>query len=68
MLLAELGVLSLGAIAVPIFPDYGGRTLVHCLRDSGARVVVCGTRRSSSGSRRSPASTAWWCSTGGPSR
>jgi long-subunit acyl-CoA synthetase (AMP-forming) len=43
MLLAELGVLSLGAIAVPIFPDYGGRTLVHCLRDSGARVVVCGT-------------------------
>src|SRR3954468_16466438 len=43
MLLAELGVLSLGAIAAPIFPDYGGRTLVHCLRDSGARVVVCGT-------------------------
>ena len=43
MLLVELGVLSLGAIAVPIFPDYGGRTLAHCLRDSGARVVVCGT-------------------------
>src|SRR5437868_3488259 len=42
MLLVELGVLSLGAIAVPIFPDYGGRTLAHCLRDSGARVVVCG--------------------------
>jgi len=43
MLLVELGVLSLGATAVPIFPDYGERTLAHCLRDSGARVVVCGT-------------------------
>jgi long-subunit acyl-CoA synthetase (AMP-forming) len=43
MLLVELAVLSLGAVAVPIFPDYGGRTLAHCLRDSGARVVVCGT-------------------------
>src|SRR3954467_1966842 len=43
MLLVELGVLSLGAVAVPIFPDYGERTLAHCLRDSGAGVVVCGT-------------------------
>src|SRR4051812_44397444 len=43
MLLVELGVLTLGAIAVPIFPDYGGSTLKHCLRDSGARVAVCGT-------------------------
>src|SRR5207248_2134046 len=43
MLLVELGVLSLGATAVPIFPDYGERTLAHCLRDSGARLVVCGT-------------------------
>src|SRR3954471_16998111 len=43
MLLVELGVLSLGAVAVPIFPDYGEKTLAHCLRDSGASVVVCGT-------------------------
>src|SRR4051812_44106657 len=43
MLLAELGVVTLGAIAVPIFPDYGGQTLAHCLRDSSARVVFCGT-------------------------
>src|SRR5256885_9627301 len=43
MLLVELGVLTVGAIAVPIFPDYGGSTLAHCLRDSGARVAICGT-------------------------
>src|SRR5437762_3519998 len=43
MLLVELGVLSLGATAVPIFPDDGQRTLAHGLRDSGARLVVCGT-------------------------
>src|SRR4051812_44934274 len=38
MLLVELGVLSLGAIAVPVFPEYGDQTLSQCLRDSGARV------------------------------
>src|SRR5256885_14093163 len=43
MLLVELGVLTLGAIAVPIFPDYGGSTLAPCLRDSGAPVAICGT-------------------------
>jgi len=43
MLLVELGAHTLGAIAVPIFPDYGGRTIAHCLRDSGAKVAVCGT-------------------------
>src|SRR5947209_15344682 len=42
MLLAELGALTISAIAVPIFPDYGGQTLAHCLRDSSARVVFCG--------------------------
>src|SRR3954471_2409981 len=43
MLVAELGVVTLGAIAVPVFPEYGGQTLSHCLRDSGARVAFCGT-------------------------
>jgi long-subunit acyl-CoA synthetase (AMP-forming) len=63
MLLVELGVLTLGAIAVPIYPDYGGQTLAHCLRDSGARIVVCG----SSASRPSRGSSASSYSTGGPS-
>src|SRR4051812_10352787 len=43
MLVAELGVVTLGAIAVPVFPEYGGQTLSHFLRDNGARAGVFGT-------------------------
>src|SRR5256885_15313034 len=43
MLLAELAVLSLGAVAVPIFPDYAGPTPSPSLRANGARVLLCGT-------------------------
>src|SRR3954466_13478286 len=43
MLVAELGVVTVEAIAVPVFPDYGGQNLSHCLRDSGARVAFCDT-------------------------
>ena len=43
MLVAELAVLSLGAVSVPIFPEYGPEILQHCLSDCGARVVLCGS-------------------------
>src|SRR5437870_3745843 len=33
MLLAELGILSLGAASVPVFPDYAEGILLHCLVD-----------------------------------
>ena len=43
MFLAELAVLSLGAVSTPIFPDYPPELLLHCLRDCGAKVAICGT-------------------------
>ena len=43
MLLVELGLLSLGAISAPIYSDYPPELVLHCLRDSGARVAVCGS-------------------------
>ncbi len=43
MLLCELALLSLGAVSAPICPDYGAEILQHCLSDSGAQVVLCGS-------------------------
>ena len=43
MFLAELAIVSLGAVSTPVFPDYSQELLLHCLRDSGARVALCGT-------------------------
>ena len=42
MVVAEAAVLSLGAVAAPIFPDYTADVLLHCLADSGARVCFAG--------------------------
>ncbi len=43
MLLAELAIISLGAVSVPIFPEYGSDLLQHCLVDSGARIAFAGS-------------------------
>ena len=43
MLLAELAIVSLGAVSVPIFPDYSTDLLHHCLTDSGARLAFAGS-------------------------
>jgi long-subunit acyl-CoA synthetase (AMP-forming) len=43
MLLVELALLSLGAVSTPIYSDYPPDLLLHCLRDSGARVAICGS-------------------------
>ena len=43
MLTAELAILSVGAISVPIFPDYAPEILQHCLADSGARIALVGS-------------------------
>ena len=43
MFLAELAVVSLGAVSAPVFPDYAPELLLHCLRDSGARIALCGS-------------------------
>jgi long-subunit acyl-CoA synthetase (AMP-forming) len=43
MLLVELGLVSLGAVSTPIYSDYPPDLVLHCLRDSGARVAVCGS-------------------------
>jgi long-subunit acyl-CoA synthetase (AMP-forming) len=43
MLLAELAIVTLGAVSVPIFPEYAIEILQHCLLDSGARIAFAGT-------------------------
>lgn len=43
MLVAELGVLALGAASAPIFPDSPRDQLEHWLSDCGASVVFAGT-------------------------
>ncbi len=43
MLLAELAIVTLGAVSVPIFPEYATDLLQHCLLDSGARVAFAGS-------------------------
>src|SRR5205807_7554577 len=42
MLIAELAVISLGAVSAPIFPEYTADVLLYCLADSGARVCFAG--------------------------
>jgi long-subunit acyl-CoA synthetase (AMP-forming) len=42
MLIAEAAVLSLGAVAAPIFPEYTADVLLHCLADCGARICFAG--------------------------
>ena len=42
MLLAELAIVTLGAVSVPIFPEYSMEILQHCLLDSGARIAFAG--------------------------
>ena len=43
VLVAELALLSLGAVSAPVYPDFSPETLAHCVRDSGARIALCGT-------------------------
>ena len=43
MLIAELAIVSLGAVSVPVFPDYAPEILQHCIADSGARVAFAGS-------------------------
>jgi long-subunit acyl-CoA synthetase (AMP-forming) len=43
MLIAELAVVSLGAVSSPIFPEYTADVLLYCLADSGARVCFVGS-------------------------
>ena len=40
---AELALLTLGAVSVPVFADYAPELLAHCIRDSGASIALCGT-------------------------
>ena len=42
MLIAELAIVSLGAVSVPLFPEYATDILHHCLADSGARIAFAG--------------------------
>jgi long-subunit acyl-CoA synthetase (AMP-forming) len=43
VLVAELALLSLGAVSAPVYPDFSPELLAHCARDSGARIALCGT-------------------------
>jgi long-subunit acyl-CoA synthetase (AMP-forming) len=43
MLVAELAILSLGAVSAPLFPEYTADVLLHCLADSGARICFAGS-------------------------
>jgi len=43
VLVAELALLSLGAVSAPVYADYSPELLAHCARDSGAEVALCGT-------------------------
>src|SRR5438067_11647414 len=42
VLVAELSLLSLGAVSTPVYSDFSPELLAHCVRDSGARIVLCG--------------------------
>jgi len=43
VLVAELALLSLGAVSAPVYSDFSPELLAHCVRDSGARIALCGT-------------------------
>jgi len=43
VLVAELALLSLGAVSAPVYSDYSPELLAHCARDCGAKVALCGT-------------------------
>src|SRR5256714_13455589 len=43
LLVAELALLSLGAVSAPVYADYSAELIAHCARDSGAKVALCGT-------------------------
>src|SRR6266478_10047095 len=43
LLVAELALLSLGAVSAPVYSAYSPELLAHCARDSAARVALCGT-------------------------
>jgi long-subunit acyl-CoA synthetase (AMP-forming) len=43
VLVAELAVLSIGAVSAPVYPEFSTEMLAHCVRDSGARIALCGT-------------------------
>lgn len=43
MLIAELALLSAGAVSVPVFPDYSKELVGYCARHSGARMALCGS-------------------------
>ncbi|HUJ27947.1 MAG TPA: AMP-binding protein [Myxococcales bacterium] len=43
MLVAEMAILTAGAVSAPVFPDYNQDLLLHCLNDSGARVAFAGS-------------------------
>jgi long-subunit acyl-CoA synthetase (AMP-forming) len=43
VLVAELAVLSIGAVSAPVYPEFSPEMLAHCVRDSGARIALCGT-------------------------
>jgi long-chain acyl-CoA synthetase len=44
-IVAALGIIRAGAVAVPLDIQLGDKTLVHVLRDSGARAVITTQRR-----------------------
>src|SRR6266480_4640760 len=44
-IVAALGIIRAGAVAVPLDVQLGDKTLVHVLRDSGARAVITTQRR-----------------------
>ncbi|HWE24052.1 MAG TPA: AMP-binding protein [Myxococcales bacterium] len=43
LLVAELALLSIGAVSAPVYADFSPELLAHCVRDSGARIALCGT-------------------------
>src|SRR5256714_1457234 len=43
VLVAELALLSLGAVSAPVYSDFSPDLLAHCARDSGARLALCAT-------------------------
>src|SRR5438445_5769209 len=43
VLVAELAVLSIGAVSAPVYPEFSPEMLAHCVRDSQARIALCGT-------------------------